>query len=67
MSVMRDAPAPAAVVDRILRKLMLRGLTRKVAGEWVPAPPLLQPAQLRRIGDLHSDSSGFDDLTNVGT
>jgi hypothetical protein len=32
-SAIVDAPAPAQVVERILRRLMLRGLTRKVAGE----------------------------------
>jgi hypothetical protein len=51
ISAIPDDPVPRHVAERILRRLMFRGLTRKLAGEWVPGPPLLRPAQLRRIGD----------------
>ena len=38
--------APRHVIERVLRRLMVRGLTRKVGTGWIPAAPLLHPAQL---------------------
>jgi hypothetical protein len=38
--------APRSVIERVLRRLMLRCLARRVGTGWIPTPPLLHPAQL---------------------
>jgi hypothetical protein len=38
------------VIERVLRRLMIQGLTRVYATGWMPTPPLLHPAQLVELG-----------------
>ena len=47
-----DALPPATdptVAERILKWLSWRGLARRVDGTWKPAPPLVHPADLKKV------------------
>jgi len=49
ISAIPDDISPACVVERILRRLMVRCLTRTVAGGWIPTQALLHPAKLEEV------------------
>ena len=54
MEELRPTHVSQIAAERILRRLMARGLVRKIDDRWLPTPPLLVdiPLQVDRPGSI---------------